>query len=275
MYYDEGLQKHAKNQVFTFQAQYPNAEITQTVCTEDDAIKALYNDSCEAIMISRPLSAEEKKVFESKKYFPKFSAVANSGVAIITNMATPLKQLSFNQVSQLLTKEFFINDSLGSKIKLRVLLDGNNTSVMRYFIDSLLKGEMFSEECNAIATTIKAINYVAENKNIIAFIDFAWLSDIDDSLVKANSNKIKFIPVSAKGKSEYFYPSQSTFKTGQYPFTRTIYVMRKTGDFTLAKGFESFVAGPKGQLTFLKQGLLPARQAERLIDVKVEPIEVK
>jgi hypothetical protein len=43
--------------------------------------------------------------------------------------------------------------------------------------------------------------------------------------------------------------------------------MRKTGEFTLAKGFESFVAGPKGQLTFLKQGLLPIRQAERNVTI--------
>jgi hypothetical protein len=30
------------------------------------------------------------------------------------------------------------------------------------------------------------------------------------------------------------------------------------------------MAGPKGQLTFLKQGLLPVRQAERMIEVKFE-----
>jgi hypothetical protein len=49
--------------------------------------------------------------------------------------------------------------------------------------------------------------------------------------------------------------------------------MRKTGEFSLAKGYESFVAGPKGQLTFLKQGLLPHRQSERQIKINLEPLK--
>jgi hypothetical protein len=44
-------------------------------------------------------------------------------------------------------------------------------------------------------------------------------------------------------------------------------VYRNTDDFSLAKGFETFVAGPKGQNTFLKQGLLPTHQQERNIKI--------
>jgi hypothetical protein len=106
--------------------------------------------------------------------------------------------------------------------------------------------------------------------NTIAFIDFAWLSDKDDSLFKANQHKIKFIAVSKPGSNIGEYPHQSSLKLGNYPFQRTVYVYRKTGDFSLAKGFESFVAGPKGQLTFLKQGLLPTRQSERALDIKTK-----
>jgi hypothetical protein len=32
------------------------------------------------------------------------------------------------------------------------------------------------------------------------------------------------------------------------------------------------VAGPKGQITFLKQGLLPTKQQERIVEVKMEPM---
>jgi hypothetical protein len=51
-----------------------------------------------------------------------------------------------------------------------------------------------------------------------------------------------------------------------------VYVIKKTGEFSLAKGFETFVAGPKGQITFLKQGLLPTKQQERIVEVKMEPM---
>ncbi len=101
--------------------------------------------------------------------------------------------------------------------------------------------------------------------------DYAWLSDVDDSITKYYSNKLKILGIELD-KGKITYPSQSSFKLGVYPYTRKIYCYRKTGDFTLAKGFETFVAGPKGQMTFLKQGLLPFKQQERMIEVKFESI---
>ncbi|MCC6369786.1 MAG: substrate-binding domain-containing protein [Bacteroidia bacterium] len=273
LYYDEGLSLHAKNQVFTFESQYTEAHVDMVESNENAAIEALYKDSCEAIMISRLLNDKEKKAFESKQFFPKYSAVAKSGVAIITNIQTPLNGLSRDEIIQILLSDGSLKDSLNQSIKIRALLDRNNSSVIHYLMDSVLKAAKFSGNCSVLKSSAEAINFVAQNKNTVAFIDFAWLSDVDDSITKANTGKIKFIGIKDKDGKTLQFPSQSSFKLGTYPFGTTVYVIRKTGDFTLAKGFESFVAGPKGQLTFLKQGLLPARQAERLIEVKFEPMQ--
>ena len=272
VYYDEGLHLHVKNQAITFESQYKSAELKIFSVAESDAVQALYSDSCEVIVISRPLNEKEKAAFASKNYTIVPSAVAKSGVALITNLNTPLKQLSFEQVVDLLTKPFVCLDSLSNETKLNVIFDKNNSSVLHYLMDSVLQGKPFSSNCTILNSTQESINYVAKNKNTVAFIDFAWLSDVDDSITKANKDKIKFIPVSKIKTNEYEFPNQSTFKLGTYPFTRTIYVMKKTGEFTLAKGFETFVAGPKGQTIFLKQGLLPTKQQERQVEVKMEPM---
>lgn len=269
VYYDEGLAPHVKNQTLTFESQYPNADVELVSTSESEAVQALYNDSCEDIVISRLLNDQEKKAFASKDYSPRFSAVALSGVALITNSSTPVRQLSVDQVKQLLTQPFSVKDSLGNTINLNVLFDKKNSSVLHYATDSLLQGQKLSTSCSILGSTIESINYVAQHKNTIALIDFAWLSDVDDSIYKANKNHIKFVALGSGKNDHYYYPDQSNFKLGLYPFTRTVYVIRKTGDFTLAKGFESYVAGPKGQLTFLKQGLLPARQGERSIQIKM------
>jgi phosphate transport system substrate-binding protein len=270
VYYDEGLELHVKNQAYTFVSLYPDAQVELYQSSENEAVQALYNDSCEAIVISRFLTDKEKKAFESKDYFPKYSVVAKSGVALITNVSTPLNHLSYTQVSELLTKPYFVKDSAGREIKLKVLFDKNNSAVLHYMLDSVIKPQKLSSECNILNTSIESINYVAKNQSTIAFIDFAWLSDIDDSIYKANRDKIKFIAINRLNESIYEFPNQSSFKLGTYPFTRSVYVIRKVGDFTLAKGFESFVAGPKGQITFLKQGLLPTRQQERGLQIKME-----
>jgi phosphate transport system substrate-binding protein len=273
VYYDEGLRLHALNQAFTFESQYEKAHLELIESNENEAIQALYNDSCEAIMISRLLNEKEKAAFASRQLSPKYSAVAKSGVALITNANTPINALTINEITQFLATNATIIDSLGGEAKLRALLDRSNSSVAHYLADTILKGRKFSENCSASKSSKEAINYVATRKNVIAFIDFAWLSDADDSLTKANAAKIKFVGIKRADSGATEFPSQSSFKLGTYPFTRTVYILRKTGEFSLAKGFESFVAGPKGQLTFLKQGLLPKRQAERIVEVKMEPID--
>jgi phosphate transport system substrate-binding protein len=271
VFYDEGLEQHIRNQVFTFESQYHNAHLELFPSNNEEAVQALYHDSCESIMITRPLSDLEKKAFASRNFFPKYTAVAVSGVALITNVGTAVDSLSYQQVVNLLSKPYMVKDSAGNTVNITVLLDKNNSSVVHYLSDSLLRGGKFSAACNILGSSLESINRVASQKNTVAFIDFAWLSDADDSLYKANQGRIKFIAVSPSTGGACEYPHQSSFKLGTYPLARTVYVYRKTGEFSLAKGFESFVASPKGQLTFLKQGLLPARQSERMVKINMGP----
>ncbi|PBQ32142.1 hypothetical protein CNR22_10280 [Sphingobacteriaceae bacterium] len=270
VYYDEGLALHVKNQTATFESHYKNVEIELFESSENEAVQALYTDSCEAIVISRLLTPKEKKAFDSKQYSPKYTAVAKSGIAVIANVNTNITSLSYEQVIEILSHPYAFKDSMGKEQTLTVLFDKNNSAVLHYMMDSVLKEKKLSSSCSILNSSLESINYVAKNKNSIAFVDFAWLSDTDDSVYKANTDKIKFLSVSKAGSTSYELPSQSSFKLETYPFTRTVYVMRKTGEFSLAKGFESFIAGPKGQLTFLKQGLLPARQGERSLHINME-----
>jgi phosphate transport system substrate-binding protein len=269
VFYDEGLELHVRNQVFTFESQYHNAHLELFPSNNEEAVQALYHDSCESIVITRQLSDLEKKAFASRNFFPKYTAVAVSGVVLVTNVGTAMDSLSYQQVVDLLSKPYTARDSAGNTTSITVLLDKNNSSVVHYLSDSLLRGGKFSASCNILGSSLESINRVATQKNTVAFIDFAWLSDADDSLYKANQGRIKFIAVSPSKGGACEYPHQSSFKLGTYPLARTIYVYRKTGDFSLAKGFESFVASPKGQLTFLKQGLLPARQSERMVKINM------
>lgn len=270
VYYDEGLALHVKNQAYTFEALYPKVQVDLVETSENEAVQALYTDSCEAIVISRLLTDKEKKAFASKGFNPKYSAVAKSGIALITNVQTPLKQMSYEALTALLSKASPAEDTLGNPLELKVLFDKNNSAVLHYMLDSVLHGTQLSANCNILSSSLESINYVAAHKNTVALIDFAWLSDVDDSIYKANQSRIRFLSASKAKQQTFELPDQSSFKLGTYPFTRTVYVIRKTGDFTLAKGFESFVAGPKGQTTFLKQGLLPTRQQERAVHINME-----
>ncbi len=272
VYCDEGMVLHVKNQALTFESQYTRANISVIACSDAEAIDALFKDSCKAIVISRELSESEKRSFASKDLNPRYSLIAYSGVAIITNTQTPLRKLDLKQLHELLTQPFVCVDSINNSSKLNVVFESNRSSVINYLKDSVAKGKPFSSACSMLKGTLDVINHVAKTPNAVGFIDFAWLSDRDDSLYKANKQSIKFIPV-GRGNGAYFEPNQSSFKTGEYPLTRKVYFYRQAPEFSLAKGFETFVAGPKGQMIFLKQGLLPYKQQERNIEVKFEQMQ--
>lgn len=271
VYHAEGLSLHINNQAYTFSAQYPNVKIECIEVNETEAVDALLKDSCKAIVINRLLGNAEQKTFAQKQLSPRYTALAKSGIALITNVNTPLNKLTVTEIKQLLQAELIVKDSLNNSIRLRSIIDNKNSAVSHYLLDSLLNQKQFGPNCFAVENSLKLIEEVSRNTNAIGFIDFAWLSDTDDQLFKKYKGQIKFIPVGITD-TIYFEPNQSSFKTGEYPFTRTIYLLRRSDDFSLAKGFEAFMAGPKGQLTFLKQGLLPIRQSERIIHVNMKPI---
>ena len=268
VYYDEGLRSHLTNQVYTFESLYPKAKVELRESDEHTAVQALLNDSCEAIVISRKLTEQESRAFASRQYTPGFSAIAISAVALIANAGTALEVMETPALKDLLLKDAAIPDSTGSAQRYTVLFDHDNSSVLHYVTDTFLGNRKLSGNCRMLNSTLESIRYVAANKDAVALIDFAWLSDQDDTLWKGLSGKIKFVALGTKGKFEY--PSQTSLKLGAYPLLRTVFYYRKTGEFTLAKGFESFMAGPKGQMTFLKQGLMPTRQWERNIEVNME-----
>lgn len=263
----EGLKLHIINQAYTFCSQYDKADIEVLAVNENEAIRDLLNDSCKAIVINRLLDENEKQLFAQKSYSPAYSPIARTGVALITNARSPLKFLNVTQVKQLLSQGLTVKDSLKNEVSLKAVIDNKDSDVSHYLLDSLLRAPAFGPNCFATVNTPALIRQIMDNSGQVGFIDFAWLSDRDDSLFKAVKDKIRFVAV---GKTDTLYvePNQSSFKTGQYPFIRTVYLLRRNEDFSLAKGFESFMAGPKGQLTFLKQGLMPVRQSERSIEVK-------
>jgi phosphate transport system substrate-binding protein len=271
VYYSEGLQLHVKNQASTFLTDYHEAKIECIPACEAEIVNGLLNDSCKAIIISRLLNEQETKAFAQKNLQPMHSALAKSGVALITSVSTDIDKLNVEQVKQLLSAELTVKDSAGHPVSPLAVLDSKCSSVSHYLQDSIIGSKKFGPKCFAANNALELLQKITEQKDQIGFIDFAWLSDVDDSLYIAYKNKIKFIAI-GRTDTIFFAPNQSSFKTGEYPFTRTIYLLRRSSDFSLAKGFEAYLAGPKGQMTFLKQGLLPIRQSERKIEVNTKPL---
>lgn len=269
-YFDEGLTLHINNQMSTFKTTYTYAEINLVSTDEKTCIEALFNDSTKVIGISRMLSEDEIKKFKQKNISVNTSLVAQDAIAIIVNKKFNDSTISIPQLKQLLSG----NDSSYVKGKhINVVFDNLNSGSIRQLKDSLLTKMNFGKNCSALKNTPELITSISQNSLSIGVCDYAWLSDKDDLTTKEFLKTVKILAVSKKDFEKAYMPDQSNIATNDYPLLRNICIIRRSSEFTLGKGIETFIAGPVGQMMFLKQGLPPHRQEERLIEIDLTPLK--
>lgn len=272
MFYDEGLKLHIDNQMFTFGTIYKDAEVKTVASNEKACIEGLYHDSCKVIAIARTLTDDEIEKFRAKNIYPTVALVAKDAIALIVPLSFPDSAISVDMLRELLKG----NDSVYVKGKhINVVFDNQNSGSTRHLKDSLIPGAAFGKNCSAANSTGELINAVSASMNSIGVCDYAWFSDKDDTVTKDALKKVKILAISVKNNELAYMPDQSNIATGDYPFCRNIYIIRRTAEYSLGKGIQTFIAGEKGQLMFLKQGLAPNRQEERLIEIDMRPLETK
>lgn len=270
LFFDEGLTLHINNQIFTFKSTYTNADIKLRSSNERECIEALYNDSSKVIAISRPLTEKEMEQFKSKNIIPQTSTVAGDAIAFIVSKDFADSTISISELTELLKG----NDSTFIKGQhINIVFDNPNSGSTRQLKDSLIPTQGFGKNCKALNNTPELIKAISSNSLAIGVCDYAWLSDKDDNTTKEFLKLVKILAVSKKDNQTAYMPDQSNIATKDYPLCRTICIIRRSAEFSLGKGIETFIAGEKGQLMFLKQGLPPNRQEERLIEVDMTPLK--
>ncbi len=270
LFFDEGLTLHIQNQIYTFRQTYQHAIINVVATNEKQCIEALFNDSCKAIAITRELSKAEIEKFKIKNIVLQTSIVAKDAIAFVVSKNFTDSTLSLTELKQLLIG----NDSSYIKNQhINLVFDNQNSGCTRQLKDSLIPIQAFGLNCSAKTTTKQLMQHVAANTNVIGICDYAWLSDKDDSTTKEFLKSIKILAISKTINNVAYMPDQSNIATNDYPLCRTICIIRRSGEFTLSKGIETFIAGEKGQLMFLKQGLPPNRQEERVVQIDMTPLK--
>jgi len=261
---EEGMFLHIRNQAYTFEQIYYNAKINVCYVNEKQAIEGLYNDSCKLIVISRNLSADEVKNFKSKNIYPTQICIAKSALAFI---------IPLNSIDSVITTEKIKKIATGEDTTYNMAFDNDNSGTARFLKDTMLQGKSFGKNCFALKNTKDLIAYISKSKNAIGALDYAWLSDTDDSTTKVFLKTIKVLAVSTNGSKTAYMPDQSNIQTNEYPLCRHVYAIRRSSEFSLGTGFQLFVAGQKGQIMFIKQGLVPFVQPGRDVEVNTQPLK--
>lgn len=270
---DESYSKLFDTQIYTFEALYKRAKVYAKYKPEALALADLMNDSCKVIIINRNLTKKEYDLFEARNLFPKATKICEDAIALIVHPENTDTLLTTERVKNILLG----NDSVWAQLnansklgKINVVFDNDGSANARYMKDTLLKGKNLAKNCFAVKSNPEVVNYVATHKNAIGVISVNWISDADDTSSVNLRNKIKVVSLAKNEGEKYFKPYQAYIKTKDYAFCRDVYMVNRQTRAGLGIGFVAFVAGEKGQLMILKQGLVPSTMPVRLVQINTK-----
>jgi phosphate transport system substrate-binding protein len=260
---DETYKPIIEEQLKVFDSSFPEANITVEYKPEADCIKDFLNDTTRLILVTRELSADEKKVLENKKVVPTSLAIAKDAVAVIVNNNSADTVLSVSQVKGILTGIY--------KTKYTVVFDNQGSSTLRYVMDSLLPGQKLGANVFAAKSADSVIKYVANNEGAIGFVGVSAVSDFADPEGLAFIKDVKVVSILNDSLQKTYRPYQGYIAPNWYPLTRNLYFIHRETYFGLGTGFANFLARERGQLIFKQARLFPLRSNIIFREAAVNP----
>lgn len=252
---DESFKPVIDSQIQVFEALNPKAKIIADYKSEAACLEDFKTDSTKLIIITRGLNKEEEQYYKKKfSVYPKWSKVANDGLAIIINNSDKDSLFTMAKIRGILA------GTTGDKQN--AVFDGlEGSSGFRYAQDSILKGvpidmsRVFGEKSSE-----DVIEFIEKNKNVIGFVGVSWIGNAEDTTQLSFLTKVKIGSVLCDCPDNAFVkPYQVNIMTRRYPMVRGLYYVSKENYSGMATGFSNFLDSERGQLIFRRAYLGPGK----------------
>lgn len=268
---DESLKPLIEAEIDTFEATYHDAHLNVIYTNEDEAIRAVLQDSARMAIVTRSFTVDERSFLMNQQIDGKEQLIAKSGIALIVNRLSKDTLLTISDFKKILTGTNNLNalDKNFSSKPVVVVFDHPNSGIIRYLRDSVQQFDSLPAYCYAVNGNPEVIDYVSRNPQAIGLIDVSWISDQDDSTANSFLSSIKVVALS--DERDYLQPYQAYIADRSYPLLRDIKILSREARMGLGSGFTAFVASERGQRIVLKSGIVPATMPIRIIQVSKEP----
>ena len=267
MYLEESFKPLFETSIYTFEGQNPLADFDAQYVTETEAIEAFIGGQTSTIAITRDFTEDEKKRLELSKIIVKSDKIAKDAVAIIVNPQNPDSTLTVDQIKRIISGKDTVWNGL--KTGINVVFDNINSANFIY-MTKLADVKSVSKNVFAVKTNEEVIEYVKNNKSAIGIIGVNWISDEDDPETLSFRDGLTVVAVSEGEGKEAFKPYQAYIYTKEYPLTRELWMLNKSGRTSKNTAFVLFMLSDKGQLIIQKSSLIPANMVARMIQMKTE-----
>jgi phosphate transport system substrate-binding protein len=263
---DATVQPIVEDVLAVFKSVYPKAQILQVNRSESDIVNSMMRDSSSVVVLTRELEENEKAHFDKLNIKPRVTHFATDALALITNKTATDTVVNLEDVYKVLRGE----EALTVK---KLVFDNPNSSALQMLMKMAGVTKIPANAVYSLTSTADVLKYVNENTETIGVVGVNWLLQAPQELGQYVEN-LRVLGVDnvkkTKGSKKYFKPSQSNIATGDYPFTRKLYLLNYQGRPGLGMGFANYLNAPEGQRIILKSGLLPIEIPPREIEVRNE-----
>lgn len=264
---DETYQPLIDTELKVFHDLHDAAHITPAYKPEGACIEDLLNDSVRLVIVTRDLNERERKYFKDIQIPVTSKAVARDAVALVVNPANDDTTMTMDEVRAIMAGK--------DSGKYELVFDNQNSSLVRYVIDSINGGRPLPPGTKAADSCAGVVNYVAANRNALGVIGVSWVSNPYDSTGLSFLSKVRvvgimgdstyhtlrnnpgFDPSAPEYRRYYFKPYQAYIALRSYPLTRSFFFILREPYFGLGTGFANFLGGNQGQLIIGQFGLFP------------------
>ena len=273
---DESFFPILDEELEVYHALHAQGELEAIYTDQEDAIRRLMKNEVWLAFTTRKLSPREMEGLKSKSFMPRIIPIAYDGLAIIVNNANPDTCITVKDFARVLSgevknwKELYPNSKLG---EIDVVFDNPKSSTVTWCVDSILGGKPIdSQNIGAVKKSAEVIDWVEKHENALGIIGSNWLNDKHDTTnvtFKKNITVMKVSRMDSATVRNSWRPYQYYIYNGNYPLIRTIYAILNEPRNGEPSGFAHFCRLPKGQMIFLRAGLLPIQADMNVREVNV------
>jgi phosphate transport system substrate-binding protein len=273
---DETVRPLIEEMVDVYARRYPKLSFDVRYVPEAEALRLFEADSVRGAVLAGELPKPLlRRLKDSLNVLTTTRALAIDGVSLVVHPSNPDSALTVAQIRDVLTGKIKTWNALtgkGTQRQIVAVFDHEQSSLVRYAVDSLLKGEKFGANVHAAGNNAAVLEYVAKNPDALGFVGF---NQISKAFQTGNADElgVKTVAVASENRDPKNYKRLADYshyylKTREYPLTRKLYITHREPSHGPASGFTAFAAGNDGQLIVHKTGLLPVNVVIRLVEMK-------
>jgi phosphate transport system substrate-binding protein len=228
---------------------HPGAVIQVTGGGSGTGIAALINGTTDICQASRPMKDEEKQ--QAAKVHgqpPVETVVARDGLTIYVNEASPVQELTMEQLKGIFTGAITNwKDVGGPDAPITAYGRENNSGTYVFFKEHVLANGDFAAAVQTLPGTAAVVNAVAADARGVGYGGAAYAKGVRECGVKKDATSAAVLP------------SKDNVLSGTYPLSRALYFYTANTPQGLAADFIAYALSADGQSLATQVGYFPVQ----------------